>query len=153
MELVWRPLNHDDLVAYRTWFSDPELSRRASFPDDDWLRHVTSGPGSAMAVASHETDALIAVLEWDREDGGGASIFLAVDPARRGSGVGTRVLAEFLQREGCDLAFVDGYVEPNNAASLSMAARCGFGGGMDETDDEGLIRLRWINPARKAPRR
>jgi hypothetical protein len=53
MQINFRPLEVSDLAELRTWFVDSELSRRLSYPADEWFAYVTAGEAARRWVARH----------------------------------------------------------------------------------------------------
>lgn len=137
MQIVFRPLASDDLPELRTWFKDSELSRRLSFPTDDWFAYVTAGADARCWVAL-DAGKLIAIMQVDREDSERGYIDLAVRPHLRGQGIGTAVLTAFLSGPGGVYGILEGRIEPDNAASLACCRRCGFEI-LPELDADGLL--------------
>jgi RimJ/RimL family protein N-acetyltransferase len=74
---------------------------------------------------------------WDEE--GHAFISVVVDPAKRGRGLGTRLLSSFLARHSEDFESLTASVAPDNRASLALALRFGFE--QIRVDDEGFVQL------------
>jgi len=125
MHIIFRPLVSDDLPELRTWFEDAELSRRLSFPTDEWFAYVKAGAAARCWVAL-DAGRIIAVTQVDREGSERGYLDLAVRPHLRGRGIGTTVLAAFLSGPGLAYATLEGRIEPDNAASLACCRRCGF---------------------------
>lgn len=125
MQIIFRLIASDDLPELRTWFEDSELSRRLSFPTDEWFAYVTAGAAARCWVAL-DADRNIAVVQVDREDSERGYLDLAVHPDLRGQGIGTAVLAAFLSGPGRAYAILEGRIESDNAASLACCRRCGF---------------------------
>ncbi|MBT9372620.1 GNAT family N-acetyltransferase [Rhizobium sp. CSW-27] len=136
MQITFRPLASDDLPELHTWFKDAELSRRLSFPTDDWFAYVTAGADARCWVAS-DAGELIAMIQVDREDSERGYLDLAVRPQLRGQGIGTAVLKAFLSGPGGIYGILEGRIEPDNAASLACCRRCGFEI-LPELDADGL---------------
>lgn len=136
MELLrFRRFHETDLAVYAGWFHDAELSRRAPFPDADWLADVTSGEGVFAEIASRDAEGeAVAVIRCEEEGDGGVTIFIAVDPTQRRTGIGRRVLAAFARRAAERFSHIDVYVERDNQAALALVRGCGFRliGGPDE---------------------
>lgn len=90
-----RPFRLSDLPTYQGWFSDPDTQRWVSQPDDRWWVHVSAG-GRSTCRASEDSRVLCGVLQVDWEKKGYAFVCVVVDPAKRGRGLGTRLLRSFL---------------------------------------------------------
>lgn len=125
MQIIFRLLAGNDLPELRTWFEDAELSRRLSFPTDEWFAYVTAGVAARCWVAL-DAGRIVAVMQVDRQDSELGYLDLAVRPSLRGQGIGTAVLAAFLTGPGRAYATLEGRIEPDNAASLACCRRCGF---------------------------
>lgn len=137
MRIIFRPLASDDLPELRTWFEDSELSRRLSFPTDEWFAYVTAGAAARCWVAL-DAGSIIGLMQVDREDSERGHLDLAVRPDLRGQGIGTAVLAAFLSGPGRAYAILEGRIAPDNAASLACCRRCGFAV-LPELDADGLF--------------
>jgi RimJ/RimL family protein N-acetyltransferase len=125
MQIIFRPLTGNDLPVLRAWFADAELSRRLSFPSDEWFAYVTVGAAARCWVAL-DASRIVAMIQIDRENSHVGYLDLAVRPSLRGQGIGTAVLAAFLSGPGRAYATLEGRIEPDNAASLACCRRCGF---------------------------
>ena len=137
MQITFRPVTSDDLLELRTWFNDSELSRRLSFPTDDWFAYVTAGADARCWVAL-DAGKVIAMMQVDREDSERGYLDLAVCPHLRGQGIGTAVLTAFLSGPGGVYRILEGRIEPDNAASLACCRRSGFEI-LPELDADGLV--------------
>lgn len=138
MQFTFRPFTSDDLVELRSWFEDAELSRRLSFPTDEWFVYVTAGDAARcwMALAAGQT---VAEVQVDREGLERGYIDLAVRPDLRGQRIGAAVLSAFLSGPGQAYPILEGRIEPDNAASLACCRRCGFML-LPEPDTDGFIQ-------------
>lgn len=148
-QVSFRPFQPGDLAAYAGWFADPETERRVSIPDQDWLEHVLAPDGLSRALTATlgaETD-LLAVLQYDIEDDGGISLLITVDPARRGKGLGRRVLSAFIEHVGDRHPHIDGHIEADNLASIACVESCGFVR-LSEEPDDGFLHYRKVLGAR-----
>lgn len=137
MQIIFRPLARNDLQALRIWFEDAELSRRLSFPTDEWFAYVTAGADASCWVAL-DAGRIIALMQVDREDSDKGCLDLAVDPSLRGQGFGTAALTAFLSGPGTAYAILEGRIAPDNAASIGTCRRCGFQI-LTEPDADGLL--------------
>lgn len=68
-----------------------------------------------------------------------ASIALAVDPSRRGAGIGRSMPATTHRAEVRDVGLFGGGVEPDNVASMRCFEAAGFVRQADEPDWQGLL--------------
>lgn len=138
MHITFRPLKNDDLPELRSWFEDAELSRRLSFPTDEWFAYVTVGDAARCWVAL-VVDRIVAEVQVDREDSERGYLDFAVRPNLRGKGVGAAVLSKFLTGPGRAYSVLEGRIEPDNLASVSCCQRCGFVM-LPERDADGFIQ-------------
>ncbi|MDX8443495.1 GNAT family N-acetyltransferase [Mesorhizobium australafricanum] len=138
MQISFRLFTVDDLPEFRAWFADAELSRRLSFPTDEWFAYVTAG-GAARSWVALDADRMIAQMQVDREDAERGYLDLAMRPHLRGRGLGAAVLAAFLSGPGRAYPILEGRIEPDNAASLACCRRCGFVI-LPEPDADGFIQ-------------
>lgn len=125
-EISFRPFHSDDLAAYAAWFDDAEVARRVDFPSTDWVAYVMDPANPARLVVATHAASPLAVLQYDEQDDGGISLLIVVDPARRGQGLGKRVLTAFLVHVGGCYTHVDGHIEDDNFASIACVESCGF---------------------------
>lgn len=144
MRIIFRPLARSDLQVLRIWFEDAELSRRLSFPTDEWFAYVTADADANCWVAL-DAGRIIALMQVDREDFDKGYLDLAVDPRLRGQGFGTAVLMAFLSGPGTAYAILEGRIAPDNAASIAACRRCGFEI-LPEPDADGLLVARYHRP-------
>ncbi len=138
MNVRFRLLNETDLPILRSWFEDAELSRRLSFPTDDWFAHVTS-PAACCWIGVDDAGEIVARVQVDREDAERGYIDLTVRPDLRGRGLGVAVLGSFILGPGSAYPILEGRIAPDNVASLACVRRCGFEI-LQEPDEDGLIR-------------
>lgn len=144
MQIIFRLLTSNDLPELCRWFEDAELSRRLSFPTDEWFAYVTVGETARCWVAL-DGGKIIAAIQVDREDAELGYLDLAVRPSLRGQGIGTAVLAAFLSGPGRAYATLEGRIEPDNAASLACCRRCGFEI-LTKPDSDGLLPATYRSP-------
>jgi ribosomal protein S18 acetylase RimI-like enzyme len=142
--LRFRRFHETDLPVYAAWFADAELAGRAPFPDEEWLADATAGEGVVAEIASLDAGGdPVAVMRYEEDGDGGVSLFIAVDPTRRRTGIGRRVLAAFVERGADRFSHIDVYVQRDNPAGLALVRGGGFrllGG----ADDEGYLPYRLI---------
>lgn len=136
---VLRRFEPSDVATYQRWFSDPETRRRISPPDDHWRTHVFCNNQSACWVLD-VAEGLGGVLQADWDEDGHAFVSVVIDPARRGQGLGTRLVRSFLVRQGRAFTTVMAGAEPDNRASLRLAVKCGFHD--VGTGSDGFVQLR-----------
>ena len=125
MQITFRTFTSEDLSEFRAWFEDAELSRRLSFPTDDWFAYVTAGDAAGCWVALHAGQ-IIAEVQVDREAPERGYLAFAMRPDHRGRGLGKVVLSAFLSGPGQAYPLLEGRIESDNVASLACCRRCGF---------------------------
>ena len=131
-----------DFATYRAWFGDAELDRRLGPIDDAWLDHVLAERDGRQYVAldAGRIVAVVGVLLPQPADPWGALTDLAVAPARRGTGIGRRVVAALLARpELAAVAEWRAWVEGDNAAALALLDACGW---TRAGVDDGMVEFR-----------
>lgn len=136
--VVFCPINAGDIADLRSWFTDFELSRRLSYPTEEWSSYV-AGPGTARCWIAREKGQAVAQLQVDHASGEPAYVSIAMRPDLRGKRVGQSVLSAFLDGPGKVYPVLVGHIEPDNIASLRCCQKCGFSLA-DELDQDGLIR-------------
>lgn len=122
MTIVFRLIFAEDLRELRSWFEDAELSRRLSYPTDEWFAYVTNG-GIAQCWIAQDDDEPVAQLQVDHVVGEPAYLDIAVRPNLRGKRLGQSILTEFLNGAGSIYSVVVGHIEPDNLASLRCCQR------------------------------
>jgi RimJ/RimL family protein N-acetyltransferase len=141
---VQRPFRPSDLPIYQNWFSDPETRRWISRPDERWQAHVLLSGRSACWVLEDSGD-LSGLLQVDWDENRRAFVSVVVDPAKRGRGLGTRLLRWFLAHHSHRFEVLTASVAPDNRPSLALALRCGFE--HIGEDDDGFVQLTKQKPA------
>lgn len=144
MQITFRLLAMDDLPGLRAWFEDSELSRRLSFPTDEWFAYVTTEETAHCWVAVH-AEQVIGEVQVDRDGDERGYLDLAVRPDLRRRGFGTAVLSAFLSGPGRAYPILEGRIEPYNMASLACCRSCGFTF-LPEPDADGLIQVVYRTP-------
>ncbi|WP_404947671.1 GNAT family N-acetyltransferase [Rhizobium ruizarguesonis] len=124
MQITFRLAAIDDLPGLRAWFEDSELSRRLSFPTDEWVAYVTTGETARCWIAVHAKK-VIGEVQVDRDGDERGYLDLAVRPDLRGRGFGATVLSAFLSGSGRAYPILEGRIEPDNMASLACCRSCG----------------------------
>lgn len=138
MTLRFQRLGLPERELYAKWFSDPELNRRVSAPTEQWLRHVNTEGNFAWLV--YEGPEAVGQVQLDTCSDQTGSVDLVVNPALRGRGYGSRILANFLSRdEAACLREIEAWIEADNAASLRCFQKAGFAAQRSEPDENGLI--------------
>lgn len=140
--LTLRRFAASDFATYRAWFVDGELDRRLGPIDDAWLGHVLA-ERDGLQYAALDAGRLVAVAGVLHPRPGtvwGAVTDVAVAPARRGAGIGRRVLAALLVRpELASVAEWRAWVEQDNHAALAMLDACGW---RRAGEDDGMLEFR-----------
>jgi len=122
-----------DAECLRAWRNDPE-TRRQSFQarpvslaeHTTWLYGVLTDPSRMLWIAE-EDGRPVASGRLDARPGGWAEVHITVDPAERGRGVGTAVIAALVEQAKLSLyAWLQARIKPNNAASRQAFAANGF---------------------------
>ncbi|WP_426437442.1 GNAT family N-acetyltransferase [Bradyrhizobium genosp. P] len=125
MTISFRSFEERDLPEYRSWFSDAELSRRLSFPTDEWFAYTRSNSVRCW-LATDAQNGLVGQIQID-EDGNGAGHFdMAIKPSLRRMGLGAEMLRAFLREHGGSYSALHATVETDNWASIACLQRCGF---------------------------
>ena len=138
MRDVLRRFSMDDIATYEHWFSDGETARRVAAPDAVWRGHALHGPlCECWALDEEEILAAMLQAEWSDEQRRHAFVAVVVDPARRGRGLGTRILKAYLA--SVPGASVEARVEPDNLPSLALVRRCGFRSFLEVVGQDGLL--------------
>lgn len=130
-----RELRPEDLETIRTWL------------DDEGIRSFAGGDGALAFVEDVSCDALTLTDASGEVVGfatlepclGGQSpmVLMAVDPGRRGRGLGTRLYEELAAwgREHTEFGAVYGEISPDNVASRRAAEKAGWV--LIDTDEDG----------------
>src|SRR4051795_11526238 len=90
------PMSAHDLKEYESWFTDPVLARRMSRPDATWWAYVSEGPHPRAWSAFLDRE-LVGHLQLDEEEGGRASIAVALKPALRGRRLSAQMVRQFVE--------------------------------------------------------
>lgn len=87
----------EDFPTYRAWYADALLDQHLGPMDDDWLVHVLADTeGEQWTVWAGEALVAVIGLTPHPETDGWVITDFAVDPARRGQGLGRRALQALL---------------------------------------------------------
>lgn len=117
----------DDLATYSAWFSDEELSRRAAYPDAEWMSELNHGDGVVAMVATLGPESeIVALLRYEAEENAGTSLFIAVAPLRRQQGIGLQTLKSFSDHCNERFSHIDMYIDEDNEAALALVRKAGF---------------------------
>ena len=142
MEFLFNKFKEEDFPEYKSWYADAELNTQLGPMDEEWLEHVLhEEDGDQYSVYLEEE--LIAVIgtkhpkppeypEYYITD-------IAVKPIRRREGVGTQVLAEFLQLdEFKDYKTWRLYISETNPIAIAFFTKNGWKQ-IREVDEHGMM--------------
>jgi RimJ/RimL family protein N-acetyltransferase len=150
-EIRLRLFTTEALSVLEPWFDDPETQRRLGGPD--WpareLRLLADPP------PAHRGQRVERRWAWVAEDlvpvglvvaeaycDATASVALVVDPARRGRGVGRRILRAVLDAlRAAGIREATGGIEADNVASVRCVEAAGFTRQAEEPDAEGFVNF------------
>ncbi|UUX48357.1 GNAT family N-acetyltransferase [Nisaea acidiphila] len=138
-ELVFARFEANDLAEYQSWFTDGELSRRLSYPDERWFSYLGADHVACWAVKSGAGE-MIAVVQADREPDGACFFDIALRPQLRGQGLGRKVLDAFISGPARAYRELRATVVPDNQASIAMVRRRGFRQG-EAPDEDGFLQF------------
>ena len=148
-QLSLRAASLDDADFLRNLRNDPavvQASRNGRPVDErehlDWLVVSLATQGRRLFVIFLD-DVPIGQARLD-DAGDGEYVSIALITARRGSGVGTRIVQELMARARGDLL---AEVRTSNLGSLALFERAGF---REEHRADEIVRLRWPNVRQSA---
>src|SRR3546814_19058243 len=111
IELEFIPVTSDSVKEVEEWFDDPDTQRFLG--GREWVRRIPTllqdSPGvqfrgrgvlARHAWIVHATGGPVGIVDVERYDDGTAGIALAVAPAMRGNGIGTRILSSLATLDG-----------------------------------------------------
>lgn len=131
--LTFTALTIETIQPYQHW-----LTQAGQWIDMD-ADTVAYGLDHDRILLATEAGQPVALLMEQRQEDGALSLMLAVDPARRGQGIGPRVLRAFgAQRPGERL---EASIHPDNSASRKCFIRSGFQA-VGEADSDGFTLYR-----------
>lgn len=138
-----RPIERTDWQWISDWFTDETLDRELGPLDAEWLAYVLAETQGAQLVCLDHADEPVALIGcvWDPEGEEHGITDLAVNPHRRGEGIGRSALAAALAWEEHPparqwVAFVDLENEP---AKRFFAAIGWTHEGRDDDDMERFV--------------
>ncbi|MBG9885553.1 hypothetical protein ABE10_02920, partial [Bacillus toyonensis] len=112
-------MRRDDGGWIQDWYADPVLDRELGPLDEEWLEAVLAEHDGVQLVLEEDGEpaGLVGVV-WGHDDLPHAITDIAVDPARRGEGLGRRVV-QAVQRwkDVPDDRAREAYVDPDNLAA------------------------------------
>jgi GNAT superfamily N-acetyltransferase len=134
-----------DFACYGAWYADEELNRQLGPMDEAWLEYVLSDQGGVQ-LSFYLDDELVAVagVALPPEPGRPHVVTdLAVQPGRRGQGIGSVVLALLLAAEEfVDSAGWEAYVSPDNPGAQRFLERRGWTCVAAPGDDNEMLTYR-----------
>ncbi len=127
--LLVRRMVRNDWSWVQAWFEDPVLDRELGPLDEEWLEHVLTDDGGVQLVVeapSGEPFALVGCV-WDADGLEHGITDIAVDPMRRGQGLGRDAVDAVLRWHGHPatarwIAFVD----PENTPAFGFFTALGW---------------------------
>lgn len=120
---IWN-LANDPTVRASSFLSD-------SIPWDShcvWLENKLKDPAYHILLAIEEPSEMLGVIRFECVNSDTARISIAVATQRRGCGIGTSLITEgvnWIFRE-TQVATIEAYIRPENAASISAFEKAGF---------------------------
>ncbi|MFF2622351.1 GNAT family N-acetyltransferase [Oerskovia jenensis] len=138
-----RAFTADDYPWLQAWYQDPVLDEELGPLDDEWLEYVLADEtGEELVVLADGVPVAVVGIVW--ANGGNAAhavTDVAVDPARRGTGLGRTALDQVVahvEREAPDgwVAFVD----RENLAAFAFFSALGWehAAEPDPQDEDGM---------------
>lgn len=136
-----RAFTAEDYPMLQVWFEDPVLDEELGPLDDEWLEHVlTDEAGEQLVVEADGAPFAVVGLVWANGEHREHVISdIAVDPARRGQGLGRTALDQVVahvEREAPDgwLAFV----VPDNVAAFAFFTALGWEHVAEPADEDDM---------------
>ncbi|WP_424935664.1 MULTISPECIES: GNAT family N-acetyltransferase [Bacteria] len=121
-------MRRDDGGWIQDWYADPVLDRELGPLDEEWLEAVLAEHDGVQLVLEEDGEpaGLVGVV-WGHDDLPHAITDIAVDPARRGEGLGRRVV-QAVQRwkDVPDDRAREAYVDPDNLAAAAFFRAIGW---------------------------
>jgi RimJ/RimL family protein N-acetyltransferase len=146
-------LTADTLALAEPWFQDEQtrrwlggpgwpalVLRLALDPPAEYRGRRVTGSFAWLAYAEGQP---VGLVDVERYADGTAGLALVVDPARRGQGLGQRIIRAVLAHQelgGTELVRVG--IEPDNQASVRCFTAVGFAAEANEPDWEGVVYFR-----------
>ncbi len=146
--LSFRPVERADLAILRGWHNDHETARQLSFPTDDWFAWVTERQNAHCWLALID-GRVVGFVQLDCEGTAARGyLAMAIAPQERGRGLGQVVLRAFLRGPGRTYERIEGFIAPDNHASLTCFRRCGFEINA-ATDADGMLAATFRQPRKR----
>ncbi len=133
--LSLRQASAEDAELLLSWRNDPR-TRRWAFNTDEvalseheaWLQAKLAAASSVIWIAECEGEA-VGQIRLDKVDESSAVVDISVASAKRGHGIGARMLEEAGRRapEALGVTRLLARIKADNAASLGAFSRAGFG--------------------------
>lgn len=127
--LAVRPFAAEDYTWLQVWYEDPVLDEELGPLDDEWLAYVLADEtGEQLVVLAGGVPVATVGLVWaNGEHGAHVITDIAVDPARRGSGLGRAAVDQVVahvEREAPDGWAA--HVVPENLAAFAFFSALGW---------------------------
>jgi RimJ/RimL family protein N-acetyltransferase len=146
-------LTADTLALAEPWFQDEQtrrwlggpgwpalVLRLALDPPAEYRGRRVTGRFAWLAYAEGQP---VGLVDVERYADGTAGLALVVDPARRGQGLGGRIIqAALAHPELGGTELVRAGIEPDNQASVRCFTAVGFAAEATEPDEEGVVYFR-----------
>lgn len=154
-----RRVTRADWEWIQRWYADETLDRELGPLDTDWLEHVLSSTEGVQLVieAAHPATGLLAPIAivgvaWGDESSGHGITDLAIDPARRGYGLGrTAIDATIAWPEHPPTTSWIAFVDQDNTGARSFFTAIGWSyEGLDGEGDDAMHRFATTRPVRPA---
>ena len=125
---VVRWMRREDWSWIQEWYADPVLDHELGPLDDEWLEFVLGEHDGAQLVVEEDGGPVALVgVAWGHDDLPHAITDLAVDPGRRGEGIGRRVVPAVQGSEAVpDDRPLEAYVDPGNVPAAAFFRAIGW---------------------------
>jgi GNAT superfamily N-acetyltransferase len=136
-----------DFPIYRAWYTDEALNRQLGPLDETWLEYVlTDESGNQLSFFLDNELVAVAGVALPVTPGLPHVITdLAVQPTRRGQGIGGAVLARLLAAEEFAAAMVwEAYIAPDNPRAQRFVERHGWVRSAPRTDGDPMLIYRYV---------
>jgi RimJ/RimL family protein N-acetyltransferase len=153
--LVLRPAARTDADALLRWRNDP-TTRAHSFDTGEvtaaeheaWLEAKLASPDTRIYIAERDGEA-VGQIRVDRSEDARGVVSVAVDAARRGTGLGRELIRLGTERAAAELGLteVDAFAKPENEASLRAFRAAGYEeNGVRDVGGKTAIVATWRSP-------
>ena len=126
----------ETIAEYQGWFVDTAIAKWMERPTEGWALYLATRlrPSAWAAFEKLEFIGYIEVAFFEDR----CAVALAIKPQRRGKGIGSGVLAEFLETILSDQQTIAAFIDQDNIAALRNAEKVGFAR-VSGPDENGLI--------------